>query len=112
MRTAWATWAGTDANVFVKIKGTRGETDPVQIDNENHDDFELGRLVHGRISAWFNNQRRPCIEALNSTVMYMLSEVRSDQRFYATQRSYLLLIAANVLFTYRIFTIQRWRRLF
>ena len=43
VKTSEVVWGGTDARVWIKIRGTSGETDGLQLDNPNRDDFERGR---------------------------------------------------------------------
>ncbi|XP_078348310.1 uncharacterized protein LOC144633312 isoform X5 [Oculina patagonica] len=38
--TSWVDWAGTDANVWIKIQGSNGETGGLHLDKPNHNDFE------------------------------------------------------------------------
>ncbi|XP_078347779.1 allene oxide synthase-lipoxygenase protein-like [Oculina patagonica] len=42
VKTWNADFAGTDANVWIKIQGSNGETGGLRLDNPNHDDFEVG----------------------------------------------------------------------
>ncbi|XP_078348311.1 phospholipase C-like isoform X6 [Oculina patagonica] len=41
VKTSGADWAGTDANVWIKIQGSNGETGGLRLDNP-HDDFIVG----------------------------------------------------------------------
>ena len=43
VKTANKDRAGTDAPVYIKVKGTRGSLNKRELDNKNHDDFEKGR---------------------------------------------------------------------
>ena len=43
VKTSGAIGGGTNANVWIKIAGTAGETEPMELDNPNHDDFERYR---------------------------------------------------------------------
>ena len=43
VKTANKDRAGTDAPVYITVKGTRGSLNKRELDNKNHDDFEKGR---------------------------------------------------------------------
>ena len=43
VKTANKDRAGTDAPVYIKVKGTRGSLSRRELDKKNHDDFEKGR---------------------------------------------------------------------
>ena len=43
VKTANKDRAGTDAPVYITVKGTRGSLNKRELDNKNHDDFEQGR---------------------------------------------------------------------
>ena len=43
VKTANKYGAGTDAPVYIKVKGTRGSLSKRELDNKNHNDFEQGR---------------------------------------------------------------------
>ena len=43
VKTANKNRAGTDAPVYIKVKGMRGSLNRRELDNKNHDDFEPGR---------------------------------------------------------------------
>ena len=43
VKTANKNVAGTDAPVYIKVKGTRGSLNKRELNKKNHDDFEPGR---------------------------------------------------------------------
>ena len=51
VRTSPYAYAGTDANVKIKIHGNNGVTDQIELDDPNRDDFEKNRYLTSSIQS-------------------------------------------------------------